>query len=221
MIDSMGVLLQRYRGRTTLLEYEVKGLLKEMGFSVPRSIYINKDEGYPSRFDLTYPLVAKVSSSRIVSKTEVNGVRLGITSDDEMRHAIKELLDIKDAEGVLVEEMSPRGLEVVVGGIIDEEFGPIVMFGFGGVFIEVYKDVAFALAPMKREDAIWLIRQVKGYRSLEGFRGMPPLDIDSLLHIIITISEMIATNTVMEIDLNPVALYPDGYMILDAKMKIG
>lgn len=213
-------LLRRYRDRTTLLEHEVKELLKGIGLSVPNGIYVRRGEEIPSMITLKYPLVVKVSSSMIVSKTDVNGVRLGIKNEEEMRDAINELLEIRDAEGVLIEEMAHPGIEVIIGGIIDEEFGPIVMFGLGGIFVELYKDVAFALAPINREDALWLIKQVKGHKALEGFRGTPRVDIDSLLNVIITTSEVIATDIVKEIDLNPVALYPNGHMILDAKMKM-
>jgi len=211
-------LLEKYRDKTTSLEHEVKGFLREIGLQTPEGIFIKEGDRIPL-LKLAYPLVAKVSSSRIISKTEVNGVRIGIKDENELTIAIAELMQIKDAEGVLVEEMAPRGVEVIVGGIIDEQFGPIVMFGLGGVFVELFKDVAFALAPLDKDKALWLIQQIKGYRLLEGYRGRPPVDINSLLNIIITVSEIIATNMIKEIDLNPLSLYQQGAMILDAKMK--
>ncbi|GAB4547283.1 MAG: acetate--CoA ligase family protein [Thermodesulfovibrionia bacterium] len=212
--------LERHRDKTTIIEHEVKAFLRGSGLSVPRGLYVSRIDGIPLEIPLTYPLVAKVSSSRITSKTEVKGVRLGIMDENGLREAIKELFEIRDAEGVLIEEMAPQGVEVIIGGVIDKEFGPIVMFGLGGILVELYKDVAFALAPLKRKDALWLINQVKGYKILSGYRGMPPVDIDPLVDLVITTSEIIATGMVKEIDLNPVALYPDHYMILDAKMKI-
>ena len=127
-------------------------------------------------------------------------------------------LALESAEGVLVEEMAPPGVEVIVGGVLDEQFGPVVMFGSGGVLVELFKDVAFALAPATREDAHWLIRQVRGYRLLKGYRGSPAVDIDSLLEVIVKVSEAISSGLLKEMDLNPVSLYPEGAMALDAKM---
>lgn len=211
--------LKKYRDKKIFLEHEAKGFLKEIRLQTPEGLFIKKGDEIPL-INLAYPLVAKVSSSKIVSKTEVNGVRIGIKEENELRTAITELLQIKDAEGVLVEEMAPQGIEAIVGGVIDEQFGPIVMFGLGGVFVELFKDVAFALAPLEKDKAIWLIRQIKGYRLLEGYRGRPPVDINSLINIIIIVSEIIATNMIKEIDLNPLALYREGAMVLDAKMNL-
>ncbi len=214
--------IEKNRGRKVFLEHEVKGLFKTMGFSVPDGIFIPKDT-HLSAFSLqlsalSYPLAAKVSSTKITSKSDVKGIRRGIKNEDELNNAVSELMQIEHAEGVLVEEMAPLGLEVIIGGIIDGQFGPIVMFGLGGVFVELFKDVAFGLAPLSKDDALWLIRQIKGYRLLEGYRGNPPVDFDVLINIIVSVSEMIATNLIKEIDLNPVALYPKGAMILDIKM---
>jgi acetyl-CoA synthetase (ADP-forming) len=216
--------IEKNRDRKTFLEHEVKGLFKTMGFSVPDGIFIPEDTQLSAvslqLSALSYPLVAKVSSSKIASKSDVKGIRLGIKNEDELNNAVSELMQIEHAEGVLIEEMAPQGLEVIVGGVIDGQFGPIVMFGLGGVFVELFKDVAFGLAPLKKDDAIWLVKQIKGYRLLEGYRGNPPVDVDALANIIIAVSEIMATNLVKEIDLNPVALYPKGAMILDAKMSI-
>lgn len=216
--------IEKNRGKKAFLEHEVKGLFKNMGFSVPDGIFIPKDT-HISAFSLqlsalSYPLVAKVSSSMIISKSDVKGIRLNIKNEDELNDAVSEIMRIEHAEAVLIEEMAPHGLEVIVGGVIDEQFGPIVMFGLGGVFVELFKDISFGLAPLKKDDALWLIRQIKGYRLLEGYRGNPPVDFDALINIIVSVSEMMATDLIKEIDLNPVSLYPKGAMILDAKMEI-
>jgi len=210
--------LDRNRGRR-VLEYEVKELLKKIGLPVPNGILIGKDGQIPP-INLSYPLIAKVSSSKITSKSDVRGIRLGIKDVNDLKRAVTELLQIENAEGVLVEDMAPQGVEVIVGGVIDKQFGPLVMFGLGGVFVELYKDVAFALAPLKRKDALWLIQQVKGYKLIEGYRGKPAVDKDALIKAILAVSEIISSGDVEEIDLNPVVLYPDGALILDAKMKI-
>jgi len=210
--------VSRNKGRATLLEHEAKGVFKEMGLAVPRGRFIARGEVILPLTDLSFPLVAKVSSSKVTSKSDVGGVKTGIKDRDELARAIHELMLIEAAEGVLVEEMAPQGVEVIVGGVIDNQFGPVVMFGLGGVFVELFRDVAFGLAPLTSGDAFWLIQQTKGHRLLEGYRGKPPVDTGSLLHIIISVSEIMATGLVKEIDLNPVALYPKGSLILDAKM---
>ena len=211
--------IERHGEKKVFLEHEVKGLLKEMGFSVPRGRFFRAGEAIRGRIDLEYPLVAKISSSEIASKSNVGGVRAGIRNADELGRAVQELSSIKDAEGVLVEEMAPEGLEVIIGGVIDDQFGPVMMFGLGGVFVELFKDIAFGLAPLGTEDAQWLIRQVKGYRLLEGYRGTAAVDKDQLLSMLVSVSEVMASGMVREIDLNPVALYPEGAIILDAKMQ--
>jgi acetyl-CoA synthetase (ADP-forming) len=211
--------MSKNRGRTAFLEHEVKGLFKEMGFAVPKGKFLSKGEVVLPMTDLTFPLVAKVSSSKVTSKSDVGGVRPGIKDNDELDRAIHELMLIETAEGVLVEEMAPGGLEVIAGGVIDNQFGPVVMFGLGGVFVELFRDVAFALAPLTPGDALWLIQQTKGHKLLEGYRGKPSLDIAALTRIIVAVSGIITTGVVKEIDLNPVALYPEGSLILDAKME--
>ncbi|MDP2168252.1 MAG: acetate--CoA ligase family protein [Thermodesulfovibrionales bacterium] len=209
--------LERHKGKTSFLEHEVKGLLKDMGLSVPNGVFTAKGETLRLPAGLSYPLVAKVSSSKIASKSDVRGVRLGIRNENELETAVRELFEIEDAEGALIEETAPAGVEVIIGGIIDRQFGPVVMFGLGGVFVELSKDVAFALAPLTREDSHWIVRQVKSYRLLEGVRGRPPSDLNALSDIIVAVGEIISTGLIREIDLNPVAVYPRGALILDAK----
>ena len=222
MMNKLKEFLEKSKDKKTFLEHEAKGLLKESGFPVPKGIFVDRDmvDRIPEITDISYPIVAKVSSSKIISKTEVNGVRTGLKNEDELKKAVRELMQIKDAEGVLIEEMAPPGLEVIVGGVIDKQFGPVVMFGLGGILVELFKDVAFALAPIKKDDAQWLVREVKGYKLLEGYRGKPPVDINILLDMIVSVSEFVTTGLIKEIDLNPVCLYPEGAMVLDAKILV-
>lgn len=221
-LKALRTFVEAHKGKTAFPEHEVKNLLKEIGLPVPNGMFISKDmaDRLPTALDIAYPAVAKVSSSKIVSKSEVKGVRAGIKNEYELKTAVAELLQIENAEGVLVEEMAPAGLEVIVGGVVDNQFGPVVMFGLGGMFVELFKDVSFALAPLKREDALRLIKQIKGYRLLEGFRGRPPVDINAAVDIVVIVSELAADALVEEIDLNPVSLYPQGAMVLDAKLSV-
>ena len=143
--------LEENRGRTRFLEHEVKALLRNAGLSVPRGIFLGKGETLSESIDLHYPLAAKVSSQKISGKSDVSGVRLAITDFDELKKAVEALLRIENSEGVLIEEMAPPGTEVIVGGVIDAQFGPIVMFGLGGVFVELFRDVAFDPRPFPKK----------------------------------------------------------------------
>lgn len=214
--------LEPLRGRG-LLEHEAKGLLKTMGLSVPRGTFIGKGKKMPA-LELTYPLVAKVSAKDLVSKSDIRGIRLGIKTESELQDALKELSSIEGIEGVLIEEMAPPAFEVIVGATVDRQFGPVLMLGLGGLFVELFKDVAFALVPLdralKKEEALWLVNQLKGRRLFEGYRGSPPLDTDALYSVMAVVAEIISTGTVSEINLNPVALYPKGAIVLDAKINL-
>ena len=218
-LKNVASFMQKNKGKRVFAEHEVKRFLRGIGLPVPNGISVGNDGHIPSS-SLAYPLAAKVSSAKITSKSDVGGIRLGLKNDAELKKAVTELLKIEYAEGVLVEEMAHEGIEVIIGGVIDKQFGAVVMFGLGGVFVELFKDIAFALAPLKEKDAFWLIQQVKGYKLLEGFRGKAAVDKDALIKTILTVSEIVASGHVEEIDLNPVALYPKGAMILDAKMAI-
>lgn len=206
--------------RTALLEFEAKDILREMGFSVPRGRFIRKGETLPENQGLKYPLVAKVSSEKITSKSDLHGVRTGLQNAQELRHAVVELIQIETAEGVLVEEMAPPGVEVIIGGVIDRQFGPVMMFGLGGIFTEIFRDVSFGLAPLGKDDAYWMINEIKGRRLLEGHRGSEAVDKEALTEILAGVSDIMATGHIDEIDLNPVSLYADGAIVLDAKMKL-
>ena len=217
--DKIEEFLQSQADRKVFYEHEVKGILRELGMAVPKGIFIRSGKSIPADSGLSFPLVAKVVSSRITAKSDIGGVRLGIGNGDELRSAVAELSRLEDSEGVLVEEMAPPGFEVIVGGTVDATFGPIIMFGLGGLFVELFRDVAFALAPVDRGQAMWLMGETKGEKILKGYRGKPPLDENAVAGIIVTVSEVIATGLVRAIDLNPVALYPSGAMVLDAKMS--
>ncbi len=218
--DKIRELILSIGDRQNLFEHEVKGFLHDLGISVPKGIYLPAGEPLPEKIDsLSAPLAVKTVSTGGGSKSEVGGVRLGVSKGDQLRDTINELSRLENAEGVLIEEMMPPGFEVIVGGTVDAEFGSIVMFGMGGFFVELFHDVSFALAPVTEDQAQWLINETKGARVLRGFRGKPPLDITALSEIVIIISELMASGLFHEIDLNPVVIYPSSAIVLDAKMK--
>jgi len=203
----------------TFLEQEVKGLLRELGIAVPSGVFIPAGEPVPLLLSLSFPLAAKAAVPGVASKSDIGGVRLGIRDAAELSVAVAELEKIPVAAGVLVEEMARPGMEVIVGGAVDPQFGPIVMFGLGGLFVELFRDVAFAMAPLDRRAARRLVESTKGAVVLRGYRGKPPVDMESLLSVVVAVSELIGSGFIEEIDLNPVELYPDGALVVDAKMK--
>lgn len=217
--EQLAAFLAARPGQEVFLEHEVKGLLREVGVAAPRGFFSAKGEQLILPPGLAFPLVAKTASRAVAAKSDVGGVRLGLGTPAALEQARDELLRIDGAEGVLVEETAPPGAEVIVGGTVDPQFGPVVMFGLGGLFVELFHDVAFALAPATREEALRLVRQTRGSRLLDGFRGRPPLDREALAVIIVIVSELIGSGLVEEVDLNPVVLYPDGALVLDAKMR--
>jgi acetate---CoA ligase (ADP-forming) subunit beta len=218
--ETLRSLLDSVAGGRILPEHLLKGFLRGAGLPVPAGVFIPRQGTMPDLSGLSFPLAAKVSSSRIASKSDVGGVRLGLKDSRAVEEAVGELMGIEPAEGVFVEEEVRPGTEVIVGGIVDAQFGPVVMFGLGGFLVEFFHDTAFVLAPMTRADALLLMSRVKGYRLLTGYRGKPPCDLEALADILVAVSELMATGLLEEIDLNPVALYPGGAMILDAKMLV-
>ena len=202
-----------------LLEHEVKRLLRLVGMAVPAGIFIPAGEKAPVPFPLPFPLVAKAALPGVASKSDLGGVRLGIRDAAGLSAAVADIGKIP-AAGVLVEEMARPGVEVIVGGTVDPQFGPIVMFGLGGLFVELFRDVAFAMAPLDRAGAGRLVAATKGARLLRGYRGQPPVGMEPLLSVVMTVSELIGSGLIGEIDLNPVELYPDGVLVVDSKMQL-
>ena len=207
-------------GRQALTEPEVKGLLRELGLPVPTGRFVPRGERLPEPLGLSFPLVAKVVVPGLAHKSDLGGVRLGLRDEAELAEAVAELAELPDSSGVLVEEQAPPGLEVIVGGLVDPQFGPLVMFGLGGLFVELYRDVAFALAPLDLAAARRLLAAPRAATLLRGFRGRPPLDEAALAAIIMGAGNLLASGRVTLLDLNPVILYPVGAMVVDAKLQL-
>ncbi|MEW5723079.1 MAG: acetate--CoA ligase family protein [Thermodesulfobacteriota bacterium] len=175
---------------------------------------------------LGYPVVLKVVSAKAPHKSDVGGVALGLAGPaavkaefEALRERIRRAIPGAAIQGVLVCRQAPPGLEVIVGGVDDPVFGPTVMFGLGGIFAEVIKDVSFRIAPLERRDAEEMIGEIKGYPLLRGVRGQEPRDLAKLADLLLAVSRlMIEKPEIKELDLNPVILYPDGLLALDARM---
>ena len=200
-------------------EHEIKAYLSGCGIRVPKGRYLPKGAPLPMLRGLAFPLVAKVVSPLIAGKSDAGGVISEIDGRIALKNAVASLLKIRGARGVLIEEQAKPGLELIVGGVLDPQFGPVVMFGLGGVATEIFRDVVFAAAPLLRDDADWLLSTLKSRRLLEGFRGSRPVDRESLVRILFVVSDMISTGRIAEMDLNPVVAYPDAAIVLDSKIR--
>ena len=216
-------------GRKALLEPEAKTICMEHGIPVNKfEVALSEKEAVAYANEIGYPIVLKIVSPDIIHKSEAGGVTINLKSSAEVAYEYKKILDNAkkykaDAKivGVLVQEMAPQSTEVIVGAIKDPQFGQTLMFGLGGIFVEVLKDVNFRIAPITAEDAKEMITGLKAYPLLRGFRNTPPADIDALVGILCSISRLVMDNSeIKELDLNPVMAYPKGAKTVDARIII-
>jgi acyl-CoA synthetase (NDP forming) len=219
----------RSQGRTLLTEIESKQVLHEAGIPVALAVLARDAKQAASAAEKAgYPVVLKVVSPDVAHKTDVGGVRLGLDSGKEVEEAFEEIMaDVKAAqpvariEGVAVQKMAPAGTEVIVGMSKDPQFGPVMMFGLGGILVEILKDVAFRIVPLEPKDAREMVREIKGFPVLEGVRGQLPADLNALEKLILKISEFVEAHPeIEELDLNPVFAYPEGVLAVDARIVI-
>lgn len=216
-------------GRTVLTEIESKQVLAGAGIPVAEAhLATDAEEAAKAAKKAGFPVVIKIVSPDITHKSDVGGVRVGLESKKEVRQAYEEMIEAvhekqPDAriEGVAVQAMAPTGTEVIVGVGKDPQFGHVIMFGLGGVLVEVLEDVAFRIVPLEARDARQIVREIKGYPVLEGVRGQPPSDVAALESLILKLSGFVEANPqVEELDLNPVFVYSDGVIAVDARIVI-
>jgi acetyl-CoA synthetase (ADP-forming) len=217
----------RAEGRNCLLEYEAKTVCKDYGIPVTElKIAKTAEEAVKYSEQIGYPAVFKIISPEITHKFDVGGVILNIQNKEEAKQAFNQIIEnVKKhnpkakIDGILVQEMVPCGTEVIVGSINDAQFGPTLMFGFGGTFVEVMKDVSFRIAPIDEQDAKEMISEVKAYPILKGYRGQPPADIETLTKILLSTSKLVMDHQeIKELDLNPVMVYEKGAKTVDARI---
>jgi acetate---CoA ligase (ADP-forming) subunit beta len=214
-------------GRVALLEPEAKAICEEWGISVPKfKVAQNETQAAAYADEIGYPIVAKIVSADIVHKSEAGGVIVNLKSAKEAADAYKKILEnaknykpTAKITGVLIQEMAPQGVEVIVGAVKDAQFGQTLMFGLGGIFVELLKDVTFKIAPITEEDAKEMITGVKAYPLLKGFRGSAPVDVDALVKILMNASKLIMAHPeIKELDLNPIMAYAVGAKTVDARI---
>ncbi len=214
-------------GRKNLTEVEAKEVLKAVGIGVTETkLAKSVSEAVSIAKDLGFPIALKIVSPQILHKSDVGGVKLNLSSADEVAAAYDEIVTRvsqrqPEAEiyGVAVQQMARPGAEVIVGVSKDEKFGPVLMFGLGGIFVEILKDVSFRLVPIVRRDAKQMIKEIKGYPLLEGYRGQEPANVEVLEDVLLKVSELVEKHEeIKEMDLNPIFAYRDGAVVVDARI---
>ena len=217
----------RQEGRNALLEYEAKKLFEIHGAPVPQDCLVgSEDEAVQCALDMGTDVALKIVSPDILHKSDAGGVRIKLGSEKEIRSAYREVMKNSkkykakaDIRGVLISPMVDEGVEVIIGTKVDDQFGPVIMYGLGGIMVEILKDVAFRVLPISYTEARKMIEETKSYPILDGVRGTPALDKKALRRLLMLCSDVIeAYPEIEEMDLNPVIVHEKGVSIVDARI---
>lgn len=216
-------------GRKVLLEYEARELFRMQGIAMHRDyLAISEDEAVKYAEELGYNVAMKIVSPHILHKTEAEGVKLGLQNELAVRDAFNKIINNcrkydpgADLRGCLISRMSEKGIEIVIGTKIDDQFGPVVMFGLGGIMVSIMKDVSFRVVPVSEYGAVSMIDEIKSSVIFDGFRGRPPSDRKAIAKLIEKISDIVqAYPLIQEIDLNPVIVHDKGLTIVDTSVTL-
>jgi acyl-CoA synthetase (NDP forming) len=223
------ILKARREGRSALYEFEAEKLAKSFGIPVVRAgLAKTESESVAIAKKIGFPLVMKIVSQDILHKSDVGGVKTDINSSSEVKAAFKEIVrNVKKAkkdariEGIYIQKMESKSFEFVVGGARDRQFGPTVMFGMGGIYVELYKDVSFRLAPVSDEDAETMLDEIRAAPLLKGFRGSRPLDSAAIISVIQKVGSMLSNiQAIDSIDINPLLVYEKGCKAVDVRVVL-
>jgi len=210
-----------------LSEVEAKDLLQKTGVPVVETrLATTRQQAAIFARSMGFPVALKIVSPDISHKSDVGGVKLGLVNQYQVKRAFGEMLQsvhlkipAARLQGVAVQKMAPPGIELIIGMSRDPQFGPVIMFGLGGIFVEIFKDVSFRLVPLSRRDASEMVREIKGLPLLQGYRGRGPVDLAVVEDLILQISDYVQNNPqVKEIDLNPVLAYQHSLLAVDARI---
>ncbi len=217
----------RREKRDCLLEHEAKALFRLHGAQIPDDYLAhNADEAVQYAQQIGSPVALKIVSPDILHKSDAKGVRINLETDEAVREAYNEIIQNAqkynpqaDIRGVLVAPMAQSGVEVIIGTKIDDQFGPVIMFGIGGILVEIMKDVVFRVLPISQTAADKMIKEIKAYPLLSGARGQAPVDHKALRKLLLLCSELVDSYpAIKEMDLNPVIVYESGVSIVDARI---
>lgn len=215
--------------RTLLTEIESKELLKKAGINiVDTKLAASAREAVALSKEFGFPVVLKIASADIVHKSDAGGVKTGLRNATQVSKAYKDIItSVKQKhpkatiDGVSVQPMAKAGVEVIIGVSKDAQFGPVLMFGIGGILVEILKDVSFRIVPLIPRDAREMIKEIKGYPILEGYREQEPANIPLLEEMLLKISDFSDKNPeIKELDLNPIFAYKDGAVAVDARVVL-
>jgi len=219
----------RAEGRVSIGDAEAREVLEAYGFPIPKSrLARTPQEAAKVAEEIGYPIVLKIASPDILHKTDVGGVKLNLRSSSDVQDAFELMVYraeryVPDARvwGCLVQQMVPGGREVLLGMSRDPQFGPLVAFGLGGIYVEALKDVAFRVAPFNRHEAEEMIREIRSYPLLEGVRGEPPADHEAMVDALLRISQL-ATDfpEIVELDINPLMVFEEGRGAMAIDMRL-
>lgn len=217
----------RQENRAKLTEIESKELIKGAGIPVVEAkLARTKTEAVSLSKEMGFPVVLKIVSPDVIHKSDSGGVKLGLANAAQVGKAYSEILSAvkrhyskAKIQGISVQKMARPGVEVIIGMTKDAQFGPVLMFGLGGILVEVLKDVSFRIVPLAKRDAREMIKEIKGYPLLEGYRGQEPADIPFLEDLILKVSDFVDKNPeIKELDLNPVFAYKNRAVAVDARV---
>ncbi|MGH8618309.1 MAG: acetate--CoA ligase family protein [Burkholderiales bacterium] len=225
-------LIEQARARGSLDERAGKALLTAYGVAVPQSVIVKSPDAVAGALaGLKPPFVVKVMSPDILHKSDVGGVKVGLVEVAAVADAIRTMQAVPaiakaKIEGFLVEEMAPRGVEVVIGGVRDADFGPMVMVGLGGIFVEVLKDVAFRICPITRVDAAEMLDELKGAKVLDGARGGIKASREAIVDALLKVGGeggllLTHASSIREADINPLIVSERGAVAADARFILG
>ena len=212
---------------SVLTEIEAKRIIKEAGISITETrLATDLKETLKICKETGFPVVLKIASPDITHKTDAGGVKTGLKDAKEIKKAYADITASVKAkyphakiEGVSVQPMARPGIEIIIGTSRDPQFGPVIMFGLGGIFVEVLKDVSFRLIPIEKRDAEEMLEEIKGKALLNGYRGQEPASKEALVDVLMKVSALVAkTPAIKELDLNPVFAYKDSAVAVDARI---
>ncbi len=217
----------RSEGRDLLVEPEAKKVMEEYGINVPEFDVLKSEDQAAEFVEEHGPIVMKIVSPQIIHKSDSGGVKVNIKNKEEAIEAYNEIIEnAKDYEpdaniiGVIAYPMAPEGKEVIIGINKDPQFGPVVMFGLGGIFVEILEDVSFRVAPIGEEEAEEMMKEIKGYPILSGARGEEPVDLEAIKNMIVKVSKLADELPIEELDLNPIFAYKNKAVAVDARMML-
>lgn len=216
----------KLENRDWLLEHEAKQVLQNMNILIPPSkLALSEVEAIESAKEFGFPVVLKLMSKDVMHKTDSGAVVLGLSNEQEVKETYVDFMkrfDNIEIAGVLVEKMVKKGLELIIGTNTDSTFGPVILFGIGGVLVEAIKDVVFRMCPVTKEQALGAIGEIKAKILLEGFRGQPKVNKNQLADLLVKISQLAWENRdfIAEMDINPIIANEDGIFPVDARIII-